>query len=136
MNLKNTGMVFLSVTIAAIYYFIGSDGGSKQQLYTFLGAFNVSLFVLYLYATFVAPKDLSDYRFKLGVLIGVVIYAAVDLLINIKIFNDFAAMHQWQYPQGYPVFLSVAVLAVVIVVLLQARKTWRAWRKFKGLGGV
>ena len=128
MKFKYTCVVLLSFTLGATYYFTSGDREGFHKASLFLGACNLSMFVLYLYATFFTCKSRSDYTFKLAVLISVLIYATIYLLTNIKLYTSFKTEHPGQYPEGYVVYLSVAVLTVMIAVLLQTWKTRKTWQ--------
>jgi uncharacterized membrane protein YcjF (UPF0283 family) len=133
MTFKYACVVLICFTVGAAYYLIGDENEGVHQASLFLGACNLSMFALYLYATLSSSKSKSDYKFKLVVLISVLIYAAINLLINIRIYNGFETQHPARYPEDYVVFVSVAVLALMVMVLFQIWKVCKALHTKKSI---
>ncbi len=122
--------MLLSLVPGVFYYLWGSDETSGDAA-VLLGACNLSMTGLYIYATFGSCGNQSDYIFKIAVYLLVLVYAAIYLFANIKIYKNFQAENPEFHLTGYIAYLSVAMIVVMVVVLLQvfrARKKWMSNR--------
>lgn len=126
MKLKHSLMVLLSLMLGVVYYFSVGDGG-RPELAVVLGACNLSMSVLYIYATFSACNSQLDYRFKVTVYCAVLAYAAIYLFLNVKLYKDLQVRNPDLQSEGFVAYLAVAVVLVMVLVFLQALKTRKKW---------